>query len=147
MDHFDRLVAEGEAYLEELCLRGQEESLTLEFKTSEDVKSRKLSRIDRRNIGKELSAFSNSIGGVLIWGVGTEKGPEGLDRAKYLAPIANIRKIYADVIEYSKDYLSPRNEDVEVEICESRNDSAFGYFFVRVGRSERELCPNLGDAA
>jgi len=56
-----------------------------------------LNREDRENLGVALSAFSNSRGGLIVWGVTARKDDDGVDCATALQPIANIDRFKADV--------------------------------------------------
>jgi len=49
----------------------QEEHLTLEFKTVKNAGL--LDKNDKKNFAEALSGFSNSSGGVIVWGVETKK--------------------------------------------------------------------------
>lgn len=47
----------------------QEEYLFLDFKLKTDPRSPNLSKDDKKNYAKALSGFSNTSGGIIIWGI------------------------------------------------------------------------------
>ena len=67
-DLFDRLRAGGEAAVEGLVDDGMHETVELEFKRKSDRSHGQYNDDDKKNLAKELSAFSNSMGGLLVWG-------------------------------------------------------------------------------
>src|SRR5262245_42997747 len=86
---FDELVANGEDAIDALI--GRQEAVDLEFKVKENPSIGDASPGDRRRFGKALSAFSNSMGGLLVWGV-VAKPNDGIDQASALQPIADIAR-------------------------------------------------------
>jgi hypothetical protein len=86
-DIFDRLVAEGEAVIDEFIETRQSEELFLEFKRSADNGSgTKLHPTDRQNLADAISGFGNSEGGVLVWGI------ECRDTATDKRPLVDVQK-------------------------------------------------------
>ena len=72
---FEELVQEGEKGIDKLLLERRQESVDLEFKEKTDASNGEPGRDDRRNLAKILSAFSNSMGGLVVWGVKQGKTP------------------------------------------------------------------------
>ena len=65
----------------------KEENLQLEFKT---IKNPNLTNNDdKKNFAKALSGFANSSGGILIWGIETNK-KDGIDCASEISEIQKI---------------------------------------------------------
>jgi len=90
---FEKIVANGEAAIYEFIANRAAEELFLDFKrSSDDGKGKKLSDNDRNNLAKSLSGFSNSEGGVIVWGVDCSKDPTGADVAKAKIPIENPKR-------------------------------------------------------
>lgn len=80
---FSELESQGAAYLETLYTERKSEELFLDYKRVTTASSaRSLSNSDRDNLKKALSGFSNSEGGVILWGLETEKN-EGGERLKF----------------------------------------------------------------
>jgi hypothetical protein len=69
-DLFDRLVSGGEAQVMEFIDQSVTEELFLDYKRSADNGGGPtLNNRDRMNLGRAISGFGNSEGGVIIWGV------------------------------------------------------------------------------
>ena len=87
-DLFERLEKDGEAAVADLILARKSEELFLDFKRSaDDGAGRQLHNRDRTNLGKALSGFANSEGGVIVWGVDCRSGPDGADVAAQKFPL------------------------------------------------------------
>lgn len=82
----------------------QEEHLHLDFKTLRDSK---LSGDDRRNFAKAVSGFSNSDGGVIIWGVDARKSAAGVDCARALKPIESLASLISGLNDFTGEAVSP----------------------------------------
>ncbi|WP_454655542.1 AlbA family DNA-binding domain-containing protein [Bosea beijingensis] len=134
---FDQLVAGGEDSLQKLVDERAQESLQLDFKTKADPTRARFSDDDKRVFGKALSAFSNSAGGLIIWGVDCRKGSDGLDGAQELLPISDIEHFYSEAVRLSGDLIIPRHGGVRVEKVNSKRQPGAGYLVVQVDRSER----------
>ena len=93
-DIFEKLIYFGEDAIDEFILNRQTEELFLDFKqAASDGKSmRTLHPNDRRNLCKAISAFGNSEGGVLIWGVECARDVEIGDVAKAKIKIKNVHR-------------------------------------------------------
>ena len=136
-DLFGTLLAGGEAAIEKLVADQLNENVELEFKTKSDPTNGQFNNDDKKNLAKELSAFSNSMGGLLIWEVVAEKDADGIDRAVRTARISEIDRFKADTLSLLGELLVPKNEDIHVEAAHSADGSGAGYLIVYVGRSER----------
>ena len=67
---FARIEAEGELALNALVDARESESLFLDFKvSSDDGRSNRLHDHDRGHLAKAVSAFANTEGGVIVWGI------------------------------------------------------------------------------
>ena len=66
-----QLESRGSEFVNELIANMASEELYLDFKRSTDENAdRRLHDDDRKNLGKAISGFGNSDGGVIIWGGG-----------------------------------------------------------------------------
>jgi hypothetical protein len=75
-DLFDRLVAGGEAEVLSFIAQPVTEELFLDYKRSADGGAgTSLDNRDRSNLGKAISGFGNSEGGVIVWGVDCRNDP------------------------------------------------------------------------
>jgi hypothetical protein len=133
---FDKIQAEGEPALQRLVADKLQESVDLDFKIKKDSNSGNAADDDKKNLAKLLSAFSNSMGGLVIWGVDARKNPEGVDCAIALTPISNIEKFKSDIVELVSRVIMTRHEGVHVHHVNSAI-SGSGYLLVYVERSER----------
>src|SRR5882672_6755899 len=78
---------------------------------------------DQQELGRQLSAFSNSMGGLIVWGVKATKDPgSGVDCANKAVPILNIEKFKNDAIRLSGQILMPKNDGIFVEASPARPD-------------------------
>ncbi len=141
---FEKLRNGGEKAVEELVRQGVHEKVELEFKTKSDPSHGRYSNDDKKNLAKELSAFSNSMGGLLVWGVVAKKDANDIDRALATARISDIDRFRSDTLTLVGELIAPRNEDVHVEAVHAADGSGAGYLLVYVGRSERR--PHRGEA-
>jgi hypothetical protein len=88
---FQQIVKDGWNGLEEWKAAKHPEAYQLEFK-GRGYKSttKQLDDFDRANIGKAVSGFANSEGGVLVIGVVTTKDKDGVDRVSSLDPSTSL---------------------------------------------------------
>ena len=84
--------------IEEYIDKQQEEHLTLDFKT---LNSSQLNREDRKNLGKTISGFANSSGGIVVWGIDARKNENGIDCAKGIIEIENSKLALSKLNEYT----------------------------------------------
>ena len=82
----------------------REEDLHLEFKNVADPE---LSPDDRRSLAIALSAFANSDGGLVVWGVDARRNADGVDCADGLRDIANVQQCLARLNELTGQSVSP----------------------------------------
>ncbi len=99
---------------------------------------------DRRYFAKALSAFANSAGGLLIFGVDARK-VDGVDCAQEARPIADIERFKSEATRASGDQLQPRHDGIVVEVIPSQARPGAGYLLVYVERSERR--PHRSEAS
>lgn len=91
--------------VEQFVADGREEDLSLDFKTVNGSELR--NGDDKRNLAISLSGFANSAGGVLVWGVGTQKNATGQDAANRLQPIDNAGLFVARLHEFTPIFVTP----------------------------------------
>jgi hypothetical protein len=92
-DLYDQLLGGGEEAIAQLVSERRQENVSLEFKTKANPGTGEPNRDDRRNLGITLSALSNSIGGLIVWGVGAKKNADNVDCATELQPIGGDRAL------------------------------------------------------
>ncbi|RWC15938.1 MAG: ATP-binding protein [Mesorhizobium sp.] len=149
---FDDLVARGESLLLDAIRDEMQEGLSLDFKAPAVGKQGaafnaqgQLTKEGRAAIAKALSAFSNSAGGVLVFGVDCRKRVDGVDCATDLEPIPNWKAAHSAVSGAVGDLLQPKNDSIRVQGFASSADQNAGYIVIDVPRSERR--PHRSEAA
>jgi predicted HTH transcriptional regulator len=95
-------------------------------------------------LAKEISAFANSAGGVIVFGVDC-RIIDGIDEAVELTPISNLNRAETTVRDATSDLLQPRHDGIRVASVPALNDSTTGYVIVDVPRSDRR--PHRSEAA
>ena len=136
-DLFDQLIMGGGAAIAQLMAEARQEGVELEFKTKANSGNGIPDRDDRTNLAVTLSAFSNSMGGMLIWGIEAKTNAEGVDSAKNLRPIDDIARFKSDITRLASQAIMPRNELIWVEAISSESKPNSGYLLVLIERSER----------
>jgi hypothetical protein len=137
LDQFNAITLEE---IERLVEQGKEENLHLEFKT---VEKPDLSRPeDRQKLAICMSGFANSDGGIVIWGVKTDR-KDGADRAVAPAPmIKPLRVFFTRLHEITGDATSPISEGVCHRILEAGED--IGFVKTLVPQSDRVYRAEFG---
>lgn len=120
------------------ALKGRPEELDFDCKRKKTPSHGAFEREDRQNLGIALSAFANSMGGLLLWGVEARKdSASGLDLISDFYPIRDIRRFESEARTISAEALMPRIDNVEVAAIEEPIGSGNGYLAMFVARSER----------
>ena len=94
-------------------------------------------RMIERILGVLLSAFANSIGGLIVWGVRASKDEDGVDCAAEVVPINQIEKFKSETERAISQAIMPRHEGIRVAMIPCAQNSKAGFLLVRVERSER----------
>lgn len=113
--------------IEAFVSEGQEEHLYLDFKQSNESL---LSRDDRKNLAKALSAFANSDGGLIVWGVDCRKDEAGRDVASKLKPISRLTAFLTHLNSLSPQLVSPAVDRVQHRVLPSSEELGFAITFV-----------------
>lgn len=129
----DDLLQRGEQALKDLL--GRSENFNLEFKIKEKDQSPILSNADKKNLGTELSGFSNADGGLVIFGVKTKKKGH-VDVASELRPITEIDRFKSEVDGRLDELIRPANPAINVHIIRCEDDLDRGYLLVEIGKSD-----------
>lgn len=109
---FDRLVADGKNELDRLIAENATEHLFLDFKSKNDSDgSTPLHRDDRKNLSEALSGFSNSQGGVVVWGM--DKPKEGVLSYKL---VKNPKLLCESLNQATSEVVIPYVDGVRHEI-------------------------------
>jgi hypothetical protein len=90
---------------------------------------------DNKNFSKCLSGFANSLGGLIIWGIKASKNKNGVDAAKELKPIKDLRKFENYLKRNEGKTVVPIIEGIEYKRIEENKDE--GYLVVYIPQSDR----------
>lgn len=111
------------ANVENLISTRQEEHLTLDFKTVNG--SDFTSSDDKRNFAKILSGFSNSSGGIIIWGIDARKNSAGVNCASGRKEIESLALFLSRLNEFTGIAASPIVDGVIHKIIPTSGDKGF----------------------
>ena len=135
---YDDILAGGESAIKGMI--GKQETLQVEFKANDHrepiFQDGALTKAGRKLLAKEASAFANSAGGVIVFGVDC-RAVDGIDQAERLTPIANVDRAETTVRDAAAELLQPRHDAIRVASIRSATDENAGYVVVDVPRSER----------
>lgn len=108
------------------------ETLQLEFKTVADRPMR--NNDDKKNLARALSGFANSDGGIVVWGVHTDK-VEDIDVAVSESPIPNVQAFEGRLLELESEAVNPIVDGVRHKVL--RRDDGSGFVATLVPASDR----------
>lgn len=114
-----------------------QEGLQLDFKLKSNTTNGELNRDDRKVLGPALSAFANSAGGLLVWGIEAKRNSDGVDAADREVPIPNLARFQSDVTRAVGELLMPRHDGIHVLPIPDSADNTAGFLAILVERSER----------
>src|SRR5260221_13411383 len=134
---FDELVSDGDPAVRRLIKERRQEAVDLEFKTKADPNKATLSADDRCVLGRTLSAFSNLMGGIIVYGVNAQKDDDGVDCATEAQPIRDIERFKNEVVRAAGQLLMPQHDGIMIEHIEAADRAGAGYLVIYVERSER----------
>jgi len=132
---FNQLENEGFSRIQKMIDEQQEENLFLDFKLKTDATSSNLSKDDKKNFAKALSGFSNTSGGIIIWGVDCRKNEEGVDGASGMVPIVQPKIFLANLSSLISDALTPINSGIRNVLITIPNDHDKGFIATYVPES------------
>jgi hypothetical protein len=105
----------------------QEEHVSLDFKTVSDSELKKEG--DKKHLAEAVSGFANSAGGLVIWGIATEK-LSGQDVASRTVTISNVRRFVARLEEATPFVVTPPLQGVVHRAFEQADESGFAVTYV-----------------
>lgn len=136
-DIFEKLIYFGEDAIDEFIMSRQTEELFLDFKqaVSDGKSMRSLHPNDRRNLGKAISAFGNSEGGVLVWGVECSRDLELGDVAKAKVKVQNVHRFLSWLENAISGCTIPSHNKVRNHII-SCDDNGDGFVATYIPKSD-----------
>ncbi|WP_145950119.1 helix-turn-helix domain-containing protein [Paenibacillus sp. Y412MC10] len=127
----------------------REENLFLDFKEKSTRDKAGIEKSDKGTYAKALSGFSNSSGGVIIWGIKSRKQGEGTpDMAIELMPIKFLKTFLTDLNGLINEAVVPINTGIRNQTIYLNDDEGTNEGFIITYIPESELIPHramLGD--
>ena len=120
--------------LQDYVSRRQEENLQLDFKTLTEPKMERGD--DKRHLAQMLSAFANSSGGLIVWGVDARPNDDGVDCAVALREIPRVAVLLTRLNELDGIAVNPIVGGVRHRIIPSVPGSESGYAATLVPESD-----------
>ncbi len=134
MELWRELNEEGLATIQRFANEHVPETQTLEFKCAEGDAA-PLTKGDLQNLGRSISAFANTDGGVLVWGVDSRPPRSDEDAVVIgLKPIAGVARFHADLLDKVGAIVTPPVSGLET-VCLHEGDAGKGYVAVCVPSS------------
>jgi len=128
---FDQLSTESD--LQALIAEERQENLYLEYKQKGDAATGDLGKGDARHFSKALSGFANADGGILLWGVETDKS----ERAIALRPISDVHRFQASLKSSLLNATQPVVDDVAIEVVQATSLPGSGYVKCLIPASDK----------
>lgn len=126
MNLHDRFEALDLAAIDAFLTDRQEENIHLDFKTANP----QLGRDDRKNLAEAISGFSNSEGGLIVWGVEARQNQEGVDCACEKSEISPLSLFLSKLNQYTGDAATPIVDGVQHKKIVAPNDRGFAVTLV-----------------
>lgn len=113
----------------------EQEGIYLEFKTKKDSRIGDLSESDAFQFSRALSGFANSDGGVLVWGVETDKD----ERARSLKPITGVVEFAKRLKKSMLNAVQPMVDEIEMAVIleDQIAEPPTGYLKILIPRSDK----------
>ena len=121
------------ADLQQLVRDRVQENIYLEFKTKKDRRTPDVDESDAFQFSRALSGFANSDGGVLLWGIESDRE----ERACDLKPIAHVAEFESRLKKSLLNAVHPMVDGVEIQLIPDDSDSAAGFIKCLIPRSEK----------
>ena len=135
---FEQIINGGFDLIQKMVDEQWSEDLILDFKCTKNDKAPMVDE-DKKSLAKELSAFANSDGGVIVWGIYAKSlGPTDPDVAQSHCPIKNLALFISNLQQYTPQIVSPGVIGVEHHSISDPNDSDVGYVITYVPKGQGE---------
>jgi hypothetical protein len=134
---FERLRREGWAVVDEWLASQQEELLTLDFKQKRTPAVSTLEADDKATLAKAMSAFANTSGGVIVFGIEASKVVSGQpDRVQAVRHIHQLDVFQQAVDNALRQLTDPPIRGVELHRIEDPKNPGQGVLAVFVPQSD-----------
>ncbi len=129
--------------IDRLAEESEPESIFLECKAPSQ---QKLNQDLRITLGVALSGFSNTNGGVIIWGAATtRKSHSGLDIITQVEPIANCKKFSTHILNKIPTLTIPSLTNCENKVLKKRNSDTKGVIVTYIPPYTGDPVQHIGD--
>jgi hypothetical protein len=134
MELFATFEALSLAMLQDYVSRRQEENLQLDFKTLVEPNMERGD--DKKHLAQMLSAFANSSGGLIVWGVDARPDDDGVDCAIALREIPHVALLLTRLNELDGVAVNPIVSGVRHRIIPAEPAGEGGYAVTLVPESD-----------
>lgn len=145
---FERLITNRYPEIQDM-IGNQEENLFIDFKEKTQAYESGIHKEDKKIFVKALSGFSNSSGGIIVWGIEARKlDKSSPDIACSEKPIKYLKRFQTDLNNLISDAIIPINSKVRNEIIYVDNNPDNDEGFIVTYIPESDLPPHralLGD--
>jgi hypothetical protein len=124
----------SEEDLKELVASRVKENIVLEYKEKANRSNGDMGDADKENWSKCLSGFSNSGGGVVVWGVEVRRSD---DSAKSLKPITRLSRFERSLKKSLIDTVIPFVDGVEIEAIPASEGQDIGFIKCLIPESDK----------
>ncbi len=135
-DLFNELKSGGEAVIDRWIAAKLGEDLHLDCKRKANAQSPDLELSDKKSLAATISAFANSEGGLLLWGVDARE-VDGVDCLIGKYPIPSVTAFKSNIEHAIADLISPPVPGLEIVEIPNTADATSGYLAIMVPLSER----------
>lgn len=122
------------------------ENYYLDFKSTgiqDYTGRRKLFESEQKNLAKSISAFGNSEGGVIVWGIKT--GKADTDYAVAKKPIKNVSNFISLIEGFTSILTSPPHPNVLSKIVYEDEKTDIGYVITHIPKSSKRPFQVIND--
>ncbi|WP_342549988.1 ATP-binding protein [Paenibacillus sp. FSL P2-0089] len=148
MSIYEKIIDEGYIGIQNM-IGFREENLFLDFKEKSSQVKPGIEKSDKGTYAKALSGFSNSSGGVIVWGIKAKKLQENsADIAIELKPIKVLKTFLTDLNGLINEAVVPLNTGIINQAIYVNDDSGTDEGFIITYVPESDLTPHramLGD--
>ncbi|WP_433943385.1 AlbA family DNA-binding domain-containing protein [Paenibacillus sp. SN-8-1] len=145
---FKKIIEDGYMGLHSM-IGHREENLFLDFKEKSNQDKAGAEKSDRGTYAKALSGFSNSSGGVIVWGINARKqGDSAADVAIEFKPIKHLKIFLTDLNGLINEAIIPLNTGIRNHAIYLNDEEEKNEGFIITYVPESELTPHramLGD--
>lgn len=134
---FEEYKSRGFALIEEQLKSGAEEWENLDFKIC-NSDGASLHKDDKKNFAELASAFANTSGGVLVWGVDCRKNDEEIDVVTELKPFAKVAAFRSALKTNAPSLLQPGLNGIDFHIIMLPNENDKGFLVVFIPSAQGE---------